>query len=528
MKTCTVPMQQNAQIASLYPYDASEDASYLQRYQRLQQQQSRFRREQLVEVLRSYHTPELLHPAIERNLTRLLSAESVVVVGGQQASFLTGPLYTIYKVITIIQLARREEVRLGKPVIPVFWIAGEDHDLKEVDHLYIPNGVSMQKRVYPYEDKKKPSVSSIMLDPTTVHTWLAELQQQISDREFKPDWIALCEELTSEPISWTRFFARLLHYLFAEYGLLMIDSHDPRLREFEQPYFEQLIEQNEALGNAVERGIQNWESNGLASPLQFEANQAHLFVNQQGSRVALYREGSTFQSRNRFYCFSEDELRVNSKELSNNVATRPIMQEWVFPVLAFVGGPSEVDYWSCLGEAFSLFKLEMPIIYLRQNITIVERHIEKYKELWGISWKALLKGEGQADIEELKQKHIPPDLTEHFAGLTKQLQHLYTPFLDDLTKMIGDNISELGTGSLTKILQNVKWLEQKSLTTLDQRVEVELRQHREVLNAIYPLGGWQERSYNLITFWNAIGLDWLHMLCKQELPKMGTHQLLYL
>ena len=81
------------------------------------------------DVIKAYHHPELLHPAVEKNLERLRDPKSVVVIGGQQAGLLTGPLYTIYKAITLIQLARREEKRLGRPVIPVFWIAGEDHRL---------------------------------------------------------------------------------------------------------------------------------------------------------------------------------------------------------------------------------------------------------------------------------------------------------------------------------------------------------------------------------------------------------------
>lgn len=526
-KTCTIPRQYHANTASFYPYDPSLGASYLQRYQQLQEQQPRFRREKLVEVLRSYHTPELLHPAIEENLTRLLSPDSVVVIGGQQAGILTGPLYTIYKIITIIQLAKREELRLGKPVIPVFWIAGEDHDVREVDHLFIPHGTSMDKRIFPHADEIKQSVSSIMLDPVTIHEWLNDLHQSISDREFKADWVTICEQLTNEPISWTRFFARLLHYLFAEYGLLLIDSHDPRLRELERPYFERMIAENDALRDAVNQGIQNWEASGIPSPLQFEEDQAHLFIEQNGKRIALYREGSLFRSRNYFYQFTVDEIQANALQLSNNVATRPLMQEFVFPVLAFVGGPSEVDYWGCLHEAFSLFELEMPILYPRQNITLVERQIEKYHSLWGISWESLLQGEGQAEVEAMKQAQMPSYLAEHFTEFTKQFEQIYTPFLDDLSQMVGGNVTDLGASSQAKIVDNLEWLEQKTSAILERRQEVSLRQYREVINSIYPLGGWQERSYNLITFWNAYGLDWLHMLCKQELPEIYSHQLIF-
>jgi bacillithiol synthase len=527
IEKCIISKQLQPHRASIYSYDPSQDTSYLQRY--LHVQGRKYQRDQLVEVLLSYHTPELLHPAIERNLDRLRSPDSVVVIGGQQAGILTGPLYTIYKVITIIQLAKREEERLQKPVIPVFWIAGEDHDRQEVDHLYIPQETSMVKRVFPISTEKKTAVSAIMLDPDTVRLWLNELHQELSDREHKADWVSLCEELTSEPISWTRFFARIMHYLFASYGLLLIDSQDFKLRELEQPYFEQLLDHNGALGDAVERGIQTWGAvAGVSSPLQFEEQQAHLFIEHEGTRVALYREGATFRSRNHFFCFSLDELRTRHLQLSNNVATRPIMQEMVFPVLAFVGGPAEVDYWGCLGEAFELFGLEMPVIYPRQSVTLVESRIEKYRATWGILWDSLLAGEGQAIIGDWKQDHIPPILADQFAQFVKQLRGLHGSFLQELTQMVGGNIAQLGEVNQKKLIDHIDWLQQKTYAQINNRQETDLRQHREVMNAVYPLAGWQERSYNLVTFWNAYGLEWLHMLCKQELPDINTHQLLFI
>src|SRR5699024_5290643 len=70
-----------------------------------------------------------------KNIERLKSDNAVVVIGGQQAGLLTGPLYSVNKVISIIQLAKEQEAELNRPVIPVFWIAGEDHDFDEINHV---------------------------------------------------------------------------------------------------------------------------------------------------------------------------------------------------------------------------------------------------------------------------------------------------------------------------------------------------------------------------------------------------------
>jgi bacillithiol biosynthesis cysteine-adding enzyme BshC len=526
IEKCLIPNEKVKQNETFYTYDPTQDNSYLKRY--VYVTNKTYKREQLVEVLRKYHHPELIHPSIERNFARLLSPDSVVVIGGQQAGLLTGPLYTLYKVITIIQLAKREEERLQKPVIPVFWIAGEDHDSQEVDHLYVPNKIEMAKHTFPIGNSKKASVSSIIIEPDVAHQWLNELHQSIADREHKSDWITLCEELTREPITWTYFFAKILHYLFAEYGLVLIDSNDANLRSLEADYFDQLIQKNEELHQAIDQGITNWEAKGNSSVLQFEENQAHLFIEEDGQRIALYRESDRFTSRNRFFQYDHAELQSKHLQLSNNVATRPLMQEMVFPVLAFVGGPSEIDYWGCLAEAFPVLDLQMPIVYPRQSVTIVERSIEKYRENWGVSWDTLLTGNGQALLEAWKQRNLPPNVERQFTDLSHRLEELYTPFIQELSQTVGGNMAQMGKSTAKKLQDHVSWLKQKAYGLIDTRQEVSLRQQRAVINAVYPMEGLQERCYNLVYFWNNYGLDWLHMLCKQELPELDSHQVLYL
>src|SRR5690625_1562886 len=117
-----------------------------------------FKREQLTDVLftmnKSWDAPQTTFDNIEK----LKNNNSVVVIGGQQAGLLTGPLYTINKIISIIQFAKQKEKELGIPVIPVFWIAGEDHDFDEINHVFLPNHGEMEKYKHPQNILKKQSI----------------------------------------------------------------------------------------------------------------------------------------------------------------------------------------------------------------------------------------------------------------------------------------------------------------------------------------------------------------------------------
>src|SRR5699024_7987443 len=109
-----------------------------------------------------------------RQINRLRESDSLVVIGGQQAGLLTGPLYSINKLISIVQIAREQERILNRPVIPVFWIAGEDHDLDEINHIFTVKDNEIYKYRLVTEVNNKKSVSHLDLNPVEVEKWLKQ------------------------------------------------------------------------------------------------------------------------------------------------------------------------------------------------------------------------------------------------------------------------------------------------------------------------------------------------------------------
>ena len=118
-----------------------------------------------------------------------------------------------------------------------------------------------------------------------------------------------------------------------------------------------------------------FEQAGFGTPIQTKESAAHLFYVEAGERFLLERKDGMFIHEAKGLSFTKDELMhiaVNHPEkLSNNVVTRPIMQEMVFPVLSFIGGPGEIAYWGTLKSAFELFQMKMPVIMPRLSVTVV-------------------------------------------------------------------------------------------------------------------------------------------------------------
>ncbi|SEN08335.1 bacillithiol biosynthesis cysteine-adding enzyme BshC [Lihuaxuella thermophila] len=508
-------------IHSFFSYHPMNAESFVQRAKWVDGRKEQYSRARLVEVLRSYHQPELDHPAIQRNLERLSEPDSLVVIGGQQAGLLTGPLYTLYKAVTIIQLAEREQERLNRPVIPVFWIAGEDHDRNEVDHVWIQTseGVPVKHRFSSGDEKKRP-VSSLYIKKEEMERWLDELGRILPDREYKKEWAERLKKWTNEPVTWSRFFARVMHHLFADRGLLMIDSAYPELRRMEAPFFKHLIKINDSIHSRVMETAEELKKLGYPVAVDLKKNQAHLFVQVEDERLSLVRDQGLWRSRDGRESFSDDELlslaEQEPERLSNNVITRPLMQEYLFPTLAFVGGPGEISYWALLKQAFEEAGFRMPVVYPRLRMTLIDRTAYKRMQEFGLTWSDLFTRFGEKKEEWLADRQ-PFHLDDLFLPVKEQIIASYQPLIRLLSEEIGMDLYEMGQKNQQKILEQVDYFYNYTKRSIENKYRTELRHWEEISNTCLPLDKLQERVYNLVNYWNEYGLSWLSRLLETPL-----------
>jgi bacillithiol biosynthesis cysteine-adding enzyme BshC len=511
-------LENEAFVRSFYAYTPWENESIAKRISYLDKLRSDLAapRLRLVEALQSYHEPELIHPAVCRNLERLKSPDSLVVIGGQQAGLLSGPLYTLHKAITIIQWARRAEKMLNRPVIPVFWIAGEDHDFDEVNHIWIDRRERKPHKVkLEIKGKQKQPVSAYVLTPEEMHPWLERLARLLPDHENKSQWLHRLKQLTGEPLSWTRFFARVMHDFFGKWGLLLIDSADPQLRKLESPFFRALIKKSTQLRQHVAKKSAMLEEWGFPAPVDLRENQANLFILIDGGRYPLYQKGSIWWAGETGHRFTEDDLlhlaETAPERFSNNVITRPLMQEYLFPTLFFVGGPGEMAYWGLLKEAFSEMGLEMPIVMPREQLTLIDRTAEKRIKEFSLTWIDVLNSLDERRSQWLEERK-PPELESKFLHVKDGIRALHRWLTDELVREIGMNLKEMGIKNEAKVLTQIDYFYRFAKKAIEEKHEAGLRQWDELISAVKPEMKPQERIYNVIQYWNLYGLEWIDQL----------------
>jgi bacillithiol biosynthesis cysteine-adding enzyme BshC len=529
----TAYIQDFDSISSFFHYSPYEVESFKQRQKDLTQRD--FDREGLAQIIRQFQSRWGLTSKIEDNLHKFEQPNSMVVIGGQQAGLLLGPLYTLHKVITIIQLAKQKEEELGTPVVPIFWIAGEDHDFLEVNHVYTPRatGTYMDKLTLTEsedQDRRKVSLTHRALPKQAVLDWVAHFFEQQIETEFTNDIKENLERWVNDSETYVDFFGQVMHSLFSQYGLLMVDSGNKELRKQQGQVFIDIIENYSLIDQHVRHAIGEIKSEGFIPQVQVGDHPALLFIYEQGERLLLEKvDDNNFQTKDGQYHYTQDQLLQIAREepwlLSNNVITRPFMQESLFPTLAFVGGPGEIAYWSLYKTYFEQFNMKMPILAPRISITLIEKPIAKTLTKREIPLESIFMRFAQFREEWLKQQD-DFELEESFAAVKERINGVYAPLLDKIKEIPG--MDQLGEKNLAKILEQVDFLEKRSIASFSSQHEAALRQFDKVEQALYPQNKLQERVYNPFTFFNKHGMVLLEQLVELPLAVNGKHKWIYI
>jgi bacillithiol synthase len=521
-------LKQEEPVTSFFHYNVNSSSVFSDRMKDLASRQ--FQREDLAECISSYMKSLPSSEKVEESLGKLRN-DAVTVIAGQQAGLMTGPLYTIHKIISVIQLARQQEAKLKHPVVPVFWIAGEDHDYQEVNHIYVEKGSKLEKVGYPERVVEKKMTSHITYNKTVMKKWLDDILVMLGETEHTNQLSSDLTKMIEEEEDIVRFFAHFVMSLFKDFGLLVIDSAYPLLRKLESRHFHHLIENSQSITDKVLEQQEEIRKNGYGTQLDISPIAANLFIQLQDERALLEREGNKFFEKNSGKAYSGLELLSildeSPESFSNNVVTRPMMQEWLFPTLAFVAGPGEIAYWGELKKAFEYVGLKMPPVVPRLNITIVEREIDKRIQDLQLTLHGVIT-EGVSTARNAFWKSLErPDLEFEMMEIQEELQRKYEKIREQAVS-IDQGLHPIIDKNLEFHLSQFEYLRNKVDKALKDKNSLTFNQFMKVENSIRPNEGPQERTWNVLYFLNKYGLDFVKDLTLLEFTFDGTHKVVYI
>ncbi len=463
-----------------------------------------------------------------------LRNDALVIIGGQQAGLLTGPLYSIHKVISIIKLAKEQSEKLGKRVVPVFWIAGEDHDYNEVNHVYVDTGSSMQKLTYPGPPTGKRMVSDIKLDKETALEWAEDVFAELGETDrsnLLMDWV---EDAIGHSETFTDFFARLINDLFNDTGLLLVDSGDPQFRKMAAPYYRQIAFEGSGISSEVLKQQANLKEAGYKPIIDLDAACCNLFYYEPTTqnRILLERQPGTdeYVGKGSNITFTEAELdRLLSRapeNFSTNVVTRPLLQEKLFPVLGFIGGPGEIAYWSEIMPVFHLLGEQMPPIWPRLSFTLVEGAINRLLLELDLSIEGVL-SQGCSSQRDAYLEKLRENTPNSYAEIIKSLEKDHLKWQSEVAHLDA-GLEPLFEKNRQILVDQLLFMQKKIEEHLARKNADTIGKYNRVENSLNPVGGLQERIWNPFYFLNLYGSSWIDALLEEDLAFDGSHYVIYL
>lgn len=437
------------------------------------------------------------------NLDRLAQPDSVAIVTGQQAGLFTGPLYTIFKALTAVRMARQLEAR-GINAVPVFWIASEDHDFGEVNHVQlIDRDGQLQRLVYTGAPtgEGRP-VGSIRLEEA-IETNLTELVGALPDSEFMPRLIADLRESYRAGAGFAAAFGSLLTRLLGHHGLILIDPLDDRLRKLAGVIHRRAMDRLPDFAANLVRQSTRLETSGYHAQVHTGPEVVPLFIFDEGRRTAMILgdDGRIhLKGTDRSFSYQEliERVERDPQIFSPNVTLRPIVQDYLLPTAGIIGGAAEIAYFAQLRPNYELLGRLAPLILPRASLTLVEKRHARTMNRFNLGFTDLFAGE-----EAVLRQVVEGSLDQTTTVVFDQTEAIFNEQLDRLRESlhgVDPTLADALKGGREKILYQLHHLRTRFVHSRTRRDEVTRHQIERMSTALYPQRNLQERELNICYF----------------------------
>lgn len=439
-------------------------------------------RQQLVSVLQMNYASKEISELQLKNLSNLALENTFTVTTGHQLSLFTGPIYTIYKILHVVKLAKElAETYPENNFVPIFWMASEDHDFEEVQ------STSVFSNALKWESNQVGAVGRFELDQA-----FEEQKSQLLSL-FSDDKIAirsLIEQL--DGITYGAAFFNLMHKLFDEFGVLILDGDQAALKEMFAP-----IMQKELLERFSEQEVLKVNARLESEQIkqQVHPREINLFYLEHQFRKRIQWVDDQFFIEDKGQIDSSillEELKSNPERFSPNVVLRPVYQETILPNLCYVGGGGEIAYWLQLKGVFDAAGITYPLIQVRNSLQYIDPNSNKKIQALGLDLSDIF-----LPKHELKKKFVLNNAKEelNFVDLEMALDQ-FSGTLKSLVKQVDQSLEKYAEAEITKFSKQIEQIQQRLIKTEKQKFEQQLTQIDQIKERLFPNDGVQERKMN--------------------------------
>ena len=459
---------------------------------------------------------------------RLRDPKATAIVTGQQAVLFGGPLYVLYKALAAVVVARALEARRGAPVVPVFWVAADDHDFAEIRSTTVldETGQIHDVRYSPHREPVGQPAARIALDDT-VSALVEELRGRLPAGLHRDEVLSLVAACYRPGATLSEAFARLLSALLPD--LVVLDPSDPALKAPVLPVFaRELVEHSPTSRLAAEAG-QRLLAAGYHQQVPVRAGFLNLFVYLDGERRAMGWENGIIEVRGlgRRMPVAEAQrmLEKDPSGFSAGVLLRPLTQDLLLPTAAYVGGPAEIAYHAQIGPSYAHFGIPRPVLVPRPSVTLVEPAQARALEADEISLPDL-----QADPQGLLSRWARQDYPEVGAAFdrTRKAIEKEMATVEEMLGSLDPTLKAAADGARGRALHQVETLQEKAMRALKKRDQSRADRLRRTRDALMPGGAFQERGLGLVNLLARHGTALVADVAERIDPFARGHQVIHL
>jgi bacillithiol biosynthesis cysteine-adding enzyme BshC len=466
--------------------------------------------------------PELLPAFLPTPLAtvrdRLSRPDLLMVTTGQQPGLFTGPLYTIYKALSARALALSLERIWGRPVLPVFWAAGDDHDFAEAaSSHWIAGDGTLASAALP---DRPPEAALVPLSreslPAQVDELLARLERDLPEGGARDQTLAWLRRHYHPGATVAAAFAGSLAELLGPLGVLVLDATHPAVKTAAAPIVGAAVEQAGVLDQRLASRARELIDAGLAPDVRVgdAATLAFLDGEGGGGRDRLILDAGRLRTRRGGVHLALDQFRRiverEPERLSPNVLLRPVVESALLPTVAYLAGPGELGYLPLAAPAFETLGIHRPTPVPRWSGLLVEARVARTLTKFGAALEEVLH-DGQRLEQRLLRGVAPADFEPALADLKAAIM-AGGDRLSAVASQIDPTMERTAQTTRTAMLGQLAELEKRLLGAQKRRQGELVGQLDRVRAALQPLGKPQERVLSIVGFLGRYGAELMERL----------------
>jgi bacillithiol biosynthesis cysteine-adding enzyme BshC len=461
-----------------------------------------------------------------------LNGGAGVVITGQQVGLFGGPLFTPFKAATALARAR-EATAAGRTHAAIFWLATEDHDFAEINHIVFPARRELRKLSYSAEPETARPVGGLVLDDS-----ITPLVEQAGELLGASEAMEALEAAYKPGRTLAQAFAEFYSRVFAAQGLLVLDASGRAFHRMGAPVLRAALERADELHQALVERNRELEAAGYHAQVAVGPQSSLLFLldERTGARLALKRLAPSAQEPDGLWqagrlSFSMDDLvgilDAEPERISPSALLRPVFQDFLLSTSAIVGGPAEIAYFAQSAVLYERILGRQTPALPRFSASLIEPKIGEALKKHGLTLEQVFAESAASLAQLLAARSLPEEGKRRLAASGTALEAELAALLEWM-RSLDAGLGRPAETAASKMRYQMSRLRRLAANFQLQREEALSRQAEAVSQALYPGGALQERVHGAAYYFARYGFGLAEELTAQAAKCRTGHTEMWL